>query len=141
VARLSNETGDSALEYLGSLAADRLTAFLAGVPGLQVATSARVLPSRLTTGLRVDSLDDPSRLRKLAVETASGTIVSGSYFRTGGRILFQAEITDANDGTLLAAIGPIGAPLRQVETAVDSLSRGVGVAVRWRGRHGPADGS
>jgi serine/threonine-protein kinase len=134
VARLSNETGDTALSYLGSLAADRLTASLAGIPGLEVATSARVIPSRLTTGLRVDSLDDPSRLRTLAVETAAGTIVSGSYFRTDGRVLFQAEITDANDGTLLAAVGPVGAALAEVGTAVDSLSRGVGSVLRRRDR-------
>jgi serine/threonine-protein kinase len=134
VARLSNETGDTALSYLGSLAADRLTASLAGIPGLEVATSARVIPSRLTTGLRVDSLDDPSRLRTLAVETAAGTIVSGSYFRTDGRILFQAEITDANDGTLLAAVGPVGAALAEVGTAVDALSRGVGSVLRRRDR-------
>jgi hypothetical protein len=134
VARLSNETGDTALSYLGGLAADRLTASLAGIPGLEVATSARVIPSRLTTGLRVDSLDDPSRLRTLAVETAAGTIVSGSYFRTDGRILFQAEITDANDGTLLAAVGPVGAALAEVGTAVDSLSRGVGSVLRRRDR-------
>jgi hypothetical protein len=134
VARLSNETGDTALSYLGSLAADRLTASLAGIPGLEVATSARVIPSRLTTGLRVDSLDDPSRLRTLAVETAAGTIVSGSYFRTDGRILFQAEITDANDGTLLAAVGPVGAALAEAGTAVDSLSRGVGSVLRRRDR-------
>ena len=132
VARLSNETGDSALAYLGALAADRLTASLAGIPGLEVVTSARIIPSRLTTGLKVDSLDDPARLRRLAEETAAGTIVSGSYFRNGGRILFQAEITDANHGTLVAAIGPVGAPVRSVDLAVDSLSRGVGGALRGR---------
>jgi serine/threonine-protein kinase len=124
VARLSNETGDSALSYLGALAADRLTATLAQLPGITVATSARVIPSRLTTGLRLDSLDDPSRLRTLAEETAAGTVVSGSYFRERGRVLLQAEITDANDGTLLAAVGPVG--------AVDSLCRDVGSAVRSR---------
>jgi eukaryotic-like serine/threonine-protein kinase len=132
VARLSNETGDSALSYVGGLAADRLTASLAGMAGLHVATSARVIPSRLTTGLKVDSLDDPGRLRTLAEETAAGTIVSGSYFRDGGRVLLQAEITDANDGTLVAAVGPVGAPAAHVDAAVDSLSRRVDRALRTR---------
>ena len=138
VARLSNETGDSAMAYLGRLAADRLTTSLAGIRGLEVVTSARVIPSRLTTGLQVDSLDDPARLRTLAEETAAGTLVSGSYFREGGRILLQAEITDANDGTLVAAVGPIGAPAARVEAAVDSLSRGVDAALRARLDHGRA---
>ena len=124
VARLSNETGDSAMSYLGALAADRLTASLAQVSGITVATSARVIPSRMTAGLQLDSLDDPSRLRTLAEETAAGTVVSGSYFRERGRVLLQAEVTDANDGTLLAAVGPVG--------TIDSLCRDVGLAVRSR---------
>jgi eukaryotic-like serine/threonine-protein kinase len=132
VARLSNETGDSALSYVGGLAADRLTASLAGMAGLHVATSARVIPSRLTTGLQVDSLDDPGRLRTLAEETAAGTIVSGSYFRDGSRILIQAEITNANDGNLVAAVGPVGAPAAHVDAAVDSLCRRVDGALRTR---------
>jgi serine/threonine protein kinase len=132
VARLSNETGDTAMSYLGGLAADRLTASLAGLPGFEVVTSARVIPSRLTTGLSVDSLDDPGRLRTLAEEAAAGTVVSGSYFREEGRILFQAEITDANDGTLKAAVGPVGASAAQVGAAIDSLGRGVGGALRSR---------
>jgi eukaryotic-like serine/threonine-protein kinase len=132
VARLSNETGDSALSYVGGLAADRLTASLAGMAGLHVATSARVIPSRLTTGLQVDSLDDPGRLRTLAEETAAGTIVSGSYFRDGSRILIQAEITNANDGNLVAAVGPVGAPAAHIDAAVDSLCRRVDGALRTR---------
>jgi hypothetical protein len=91
-----------------------------------------VIPSRLTTGLSVDSLDDPGRLRTLAEEAAAGTVVSGSYFREEGRILFQAEITDANDGTLKAAVGPVGASAAQVGAAIDSLGRGVGGALRSR---------
>jgi len=132
VARLSNETGDSTMSYLGGLAADRLTASLAGLPGFEVVTSARVIPSRLTTGLLVDSLDDPARLRTLAEETAAGTVVSGSYFRAEGRILLQAEITDANDGTLKAAVGPVGASAAQLGAAIDSLGRGVDGALRSR---------
>jgi serine/threonine-protein kinase len=132
VARLSNETGDSAHSYVGGLAADRLTASHAGMAGLHVATSARVIPSRLTTGLQVDSLDDPGRLRTLAEETAAGTIVSGSYFRDGSRILIQAEITNANDGNLVAAVGPVGPPTAHVDAAVDSLCRRVDGALRTR---------
>ncbi len=134
VARLSNETGDTALAYLAGLATDRLTASLAGNPGVEVVTSATIIPSRLTTGLQVDSLDDPSRLHRLAEETAAGTLVSGSFFRSGNRISFQAEITNTNDGTLLAAVGPVVAGVETAEEAVDSLSRSVVAAVRRRVR-------
>jgi len=129
VARMSNETGDSALSYLGSLATDRLTAALANTPGVQVVLSATVIPSRVNSGVQVDSLDDPARLRRLAEETAAGTLVSGSYFREDGRLSFQAEISDANRGTLLEALGPISLPAGRVEEAVDSLSRSVARAL------------
>ena len=129
VARLSNETGDSSLSYLGSLATDRLTASLAGTRGIAVVTSATVLPSRLTGRLQLDSLDDPERLRLLAQETAAGTVVSGSYFRSGDEISFQAEITDANRGTLLDAVGPITYPLDRPDDAIDSLGHGLETAI------------
>jgi serine/threonine-protein kinase len=137
VARLSNETGDSTLAYLGGFATDRLTASLVGSPGVKVVTSATIIPSRLTTGLQVDSLDDPARLHRLAAETSAGTLISGSYFKSNSQVSFQAEITNANDGTVLAAVGPVVAPLDKAEDAVDSLSRSVVAAVRRKVRtHG-----
>jgi serine/threonine protein kinase len=141
VARMSNETGDSSFSFLSPLATDHLTASLAGAPGTTVVTSATVMPTRLTRGLNIDTLDDPERLRLLAQETAAGTVVSGSFFRSGDRISFQAEITDANDGTLLAAVGPVTSPVGRAGIAIDSLSRSLEAAI---GRHlhtGPASGS
>jgi serine/threonine-protein kinase len=129
VARLSNETGDSSFSYLSSLATDRLTAALAGTRGILVVTSATVMPSRLARGLQDDSLDDPERLRMLAQETAAGTVVSGSYFRSGDRISFQAEVTDVNDGTLVDAVGPVTSPPDRTGEAIDSLGRGVAAAI------------
>jgi hypothetical protein len=96
-----------------------------------VVTSATIMPSRrLTRRLQVDSTDDPERLRLLAQETAAGTVVSGSYFRSGNRISFQAEITDANDGTLLEAVGPVTSPVDRSGDAMDSLGRGLEAAIR-----------
>jgi serine/threonine protein kinase len=132
VARMSNETGESTFTYLGSLATDRLTASLASTPGIKVVTAATIIPSRLTTGLQVDSFDAPERLRALAQETSAGTLISGSYFRSGNRISFQAEITDANHGTLLAALGPVSAPADRSGEALDSLGRSVAAAVHLR---------
>ena len=134
VARWSNETGDSALSYLAPLATDRLTAALAGDSALVVVTSATIMPSRLGWGRPGDSPDDPERLRLLAQETAAGTVVSGSYFRTGDRISFQAELTDANDGALLDAVGPVTASRDRAGEAMDSLGRHLESAIA---RHVP----
>jgi hypothetical protein len=70
----------------------------------------------------------------LAQETAAGTVVSGSYFRSRDRISFQAEITDANRGALLDAIGPVTSPVDRAGDAMDSLSRGLDSAI-WRHLH------
>jgi hypothetical protein len=88
------------------------------------------MPSRLTSGLQLDSLDDPERLRVLAQETAAGTVVSGSYFRSGDSISFQVEISDANHGTLLDAVGPITATVDRPGDAIDSLGQGVEADLR-----------
>jgi serine/threonine protein kinase len=137
VARLSNETGDSSLSYLSPLATDHLTAALARSPGMVVVTSATIVPSRV---LRRGSLDDPERLQALAQETAAGTVVSGSYFRSGDRISFQAEITDANRGTLLDAVGPVAAPVDRSGDAIDSLGLGVEAGLRRQLRLEPGSG-
>jgi hypothetical protein len=59
-------------------------------------------------------------------------VVSGSYFRSGDRISFQAEITDANKGTLLDAIGPVVSPVDRPVDAMDSLGRSLEAAIRRR---------
>jgi serine/threonine-protein kinase len=130
IARMSNETGDSSLGYVGGLLADRLAALLAGEPGIRVATSVVVVPSRVNRGLVVDSLDDPARLGMLAREASAGTVVSGSYFREAAGLSFQAEVTDANSGTMFSAIGPITVTRAALEDGVDSLDRAIAAVVK-----------
>jgi hypothetical protein len=73
-----------------------------------VATSATVVPAQHDQHLAQTDADDPARLRQLATETRAGTLVSGSYYRgTRGSVEFHLEITDANSGRLLRAIGPV----------------------------------
>ena len=138
IARTSNETGDSTLDYVGALLADELTAALARVPGIRVATSVVVLPSRVNPGLVVDSLDDPARLGRLAREVSAGTVISGSYFREPAGLSFQAELTDANTGTMFAAIGPITVPRPALAAGVDSLDRAIASAVKEHARLFPS---
>jgi hypothetical protein len=75
-------------------------------------------------------------LERLAQETRAGTLVSGSFYRgSAGAIEFHVEITDANSGRLLRAIGPIistdpektAADLSRIVAAtVDTLVKGAG---------------
>jgi hypothetical protein len=108
VAALSNETGDTALTSLGDMVASWITDRLGGTSGVSVATSAIVVPAHYDQHLAQPDIDDPQRLERLAQETHAGTLVSGSFYRgSAGAIEFHVEITDANSGRLLRAIGPI----------------------------------
>jgi TolB-like protein len=107
VAALSNETGDSTLAPVGDMVASWITDRLSRVAGIEVVTSATVVPAQHDAHLAQSAVDDPARLHLLATETRAGTLVSGSYYR-GARsaIEFHVEVTDANSGRLLRAIGP-----------------------------------
>ncbi len=131
VAALSNETGDTTLTSLGEMVASWTTDRLAGTPGVAVVTSAIVVAAQHDQHLAQGDVDDPERLQRLAAITRAGTLVSGSYYRSDrGAVEFHVEITDANSGRLLRAIGPVigGDPERtaadlsgRVAAAVDTL--------------------
>jgi hypothetical protein len=129
VAALSNETGDSALAPLGQMVASRITEGLGSAAGIKVVTSATVVPAQYDQHLAQSDVDDPARLRILANETRAGTLVSGSYYRGArGPVEFHVEITNANSGQLLQAIGPITSGTQPERTAAN-LGREVAVAV------------
>ena len=108
VAALSNETGDTTLSPFGELVGRWITDRLSSAPGVAVVTSAIVVPAQHDLHLAESDADDPERLHRLAVETRAGTLVSGSYYRSGhDEVEFHVEITDANSGRLLRAIGPV----------------------------------
>jgi hypothetical protein len=108
VAALSNETEDTTLTPFGELVGRWITDRLSSAPGVAVVTSAIVVPAQHDQHLAESDADDPERLHRLAVETRAGTLVSGSYYRSGqDEVEFHVEITDANSGRLLRAIGPV----------------------------------
>jgi len=129
VAALSNETGDSTLSPLGLMVASWITDRLSRSGAVEVVTSAAVVPAQRDAHLAGGGLDDPDRLRTLALETRAGTLVSGSYYRGGnGMVEFDIEITDANSGRLLRAIGPVVSDGEPARTA-DGLSRSIVAAI------------
>jgi serine/threonine-protein kinase len=129
VAALSNETGDSALAPLGRMVASWITDGLGGTAGIEVVTSAAVVPAQHDQHLAQSDVDDLARLHILAAETRAGTLVSGSYYRGSlGPVEFHVEITDANSGQLLRAIGPITSGTEPERTAA-TLGRAVAAAV------------
>jgi hypothetical protein len=129
VAALSNETEDSALAPLGRMVASWITDGLGRTAGIEVVTSAAVVPAQHDQHLAQSDADDPARLHILANETRAGTLVSGSYYRGAlGSVEFHVEITDANSGLLLRAIGPVTSGSDPERTAAN-LGRAVAAAV------------
>ena len=117
VAPLQNETGDSALGTWGRMAGDWITQGLqeTGIGSIIPWPNAREAAERAPAG----SHGDPVKL--LRAETGAATVITGSYYLVGDRIRFQAQITDAARGTLLAAPPPAEAPRDSAEQAVRLL--------------------
>jgi serine/threonine-protein kinase len=90
-------SGDPTLAPLGHIAADWVTQVL-------VANGTVEVVPALGTGHL-----DAAAVAKLAKRTGAGTVVSGSYYRTGDSVRFQLRIIDASRGTVRRVLEPVGA--------------------------------
>ncbi|MFN0098502.1 MAG: protein kinase domain-containing protein [Gemmatimonadaceae bacterium] len=124
---LTNETADSTLNSWGRLAGDWIT------QGMHEAAIMPVVPwpTMMITAEGANALGgDP--IAMVRRQTGAGTVVTGSYYRTGDSLRFQASITDARNGRLVAAIPPVMVSLDSASAAVreirDRIMGAVGVA-------------
>ncbi|MDQ2932674.1 MAG: hypothetical protein M3Y05_17875, partial [Gemmatimonadota bacterium] len=110
-----NRTGDVRFSSLGRMASDWLTQGLLRTQLVDVVDPRAVfVQSRASGGSVVDPVT-------LAHRTGASMVVSGSYYRTGDSVLFQASVTDAATGRIVRAIGPIGADANAPVAALDQL--------------------
>ncbi len=124
---LRNETADSTLNGWGRLAGDWIT------QGMHEAALMPVIPwpTMVITaeGSASEGGDPIAMVRR---QTGAATIVTGSYYRTGDSLRFQASITDARSGRLIAAIPPVMVVTDSASAAVrelrDRVMGAVGVA-------------
>jgi len=144
VAPLVNQTGDTSLTGLGTLAADWIAQGLAGT------TQFEVVDSRTSNiaGRIVKRIPSILRDRNLAValaeETGAGTVVSGDFYQDGDSLRVLIRLTDAGTGKIVRALPPVSGPranpsqlvsnlgarvLAAVASAVDSTSRGFSAAL------------
>jgi DNA-binding SARP family transcriptional activator len=106
-APLGNETGDPSLDPIGDLAADWITQGIAESGVLHVVSPLTLRASVRAVKSEAATRDRESGLAALARETGAGTIVGGSYYRTGDSLTFQLRITDGANGRVLSAPDPI----------------------------------
>ena len=125
VSVFENRTGDPALDPLGSMAADWITRGLSETGLVEVASFSTALASAQKVSTGGDPLSDLARVRVLAEAAGTGTVVSGSYYRQGGAIQFQAHITDAIREKLLRTITPVSVPTDSALQGVEDLRQRV----------------
>ena len=124
VATLENQTGDKALNGVGEHAAEWLARALLEadfevVDGRTSTTLTRMIARITPAGTTHD------RAAALAVETGAATVVTGSYYRQGDSLWFEAKITDPIRGVYLRGVGPISGPASAATSLVGELARGV----------------
>jgi tRNA A-37 threonylcarbamoyl transferase component Bud32/tetratricopeptide (TPR) repeat protein len=119
IAPLRNETGDTSLAIWGRMASDWLT------QGLHESALVHVVPWP-TVRLASEQLaaSDPAREAPpdaLAREVGAGTLVTGSYYLSGGRLRFRLDVTDAARRELIGSLPSIEAPQDSAEQAIREL--------------------
>jgi len=125
VAAFDNQTGDASLDLVGRMAQDWIIQGLARANVVEVVPTTTALKSYLYVASVAGTREGSDPIRLLAEETGAGTVVSGAYYRRGDSIQFQAQITDASGGRLLAALDAVSAPVEDPLQAIDLLGRRV----------------
>jgi DNA-binding SARP family transcriptional activator/TolB-like protein len=121
VVPFENLTGDSTLNPVGPMAADRISQGLAGVGDIEVVPMLSVLASARHLEMDAGDLGRADAMTALAREVGAGRLVSGSYYLQGGRLLFQARITNVDGGGMLRAIDVVDAATDSPQVAVELL--------------------
>ena len=113
---LTNETGDTSLAVWGRWAGDWLT------QGLHQTGRVAVVPwpvsIQAVDAVRNHGID---RLKDLAAETGAQAVVTGAYYKNGPTIRLQAQVTDVNNGTVLAALQAIEVPSDSIREGIQQL--------------------
>jgi DNA-binding SARP family transcriptional activator/TolB-like protein len=115
VAMFDNRTGDARFDALGPMAEDWLSQGLLRTQIVDVVDPHAVLVQSHSTG------GAPVDLVTLAHRTGAAMVVSGSYYRTGDSVLFQASLTDVGSTRIVRVVGPIGANINAPVGAIDEL--------------------
>ena len=128
VATFDNRTGDRTLDPLGELASDWLARTLLEaefevVDSRTSATLTRMIARIAPEGTAHD------RAAALAAQTGAATVVTGSYYRQGDSLQFEANILDPVGGVILHAIGPLRGPTSAATSLVGALANRVTAAM------------
>jgi DNA-binding SARP family transcriptional activator/TolB-like protein len=116
-----NRTGDEGFDPVANMAADWIVQGLTGRGALQVVPVRAVLVSRRhLAGMPTADSAEPDPL-PMGREVGAGTAVTGSYYRQGDSLHFQARVVDVATARVLAAVGPVRSGAHAPLDGVDAL--------------------
>jgi serine/threonine-protein kinase len=122
IAPFENRTGEATLEPLGLMVAEWLTQGLTGTALVDVVDS-RSLTAPMQGLPRQSQAGDAAR--DLAKTAGAQTLVSGSIYRLGDSLRFQAQVRDAGTGQLRATMDPVTVTAASPAAALEPLRQRV----------------
>ncbi|HEX6059066.1 MAG TPA: serine/threonine-protein kinase [Gemmatimonadaceae bacterium] len=108
VTPLVNHTGDVALEPVGMMMVDWVTAGLQRLPSLAVVPTPTALQAHRVAQSSGDGSRDP--VRAVAEETGADLVVTGALYRRADRLLLRLQVTDTRSGQVVETLGDLEAP-------------------------------
>ncbi|HMA24798.1 MAG TPA: serine/threonine-protein kinase, partial [Gemmatimonadaceae bacterium] len=113
---LENLTGDPRFDYVGRIAADRLTFSVAQNGSIDVVPTNIVLMA-----LRDTSGGSAERLKRLSDATHAGLVASGSVVLRRDSLVFQLQVSDMQTGSSVLTLEPVAGSAADPIAAVDAL--------------------
>ena len=112
-----NRTGDEALGPVGQMVAEWITEGLARTGEVQVVPNFMVLQAVA----QARDAEGVLALGRVAELTASGIVVTGSYYRREDDLEFHTEVVDLASGTPFATVDPVWGSADDPRRAIDSV--------------------
>jgi tetratricopeptide (TPR) repeat protein len=120
-----NRTHDQRFDAVGAMAADWIIQGLTQTGVMQAIPLATALAYARDPSWKPAAGVSPESLGSLAKELGAGTVVSGAFYLSGGRLQMQAEVFDMREKKLLGAVEPAEASTEQPLEAVHALRQRV----------------
>ncbi|MBP7669198.1 MAG: protein kinase [Candidatus Eisenbacteria bacterium] len=126
VAPFENRTGDPALDSFGALIPEAVTREAALVSGMNV------VPGTSFAG-EGGSRPSADALTALARTSCAGLVASGAYYLTGDSLRIQAQLFDAEKGSVILTFDPVTGTQRESASLLESLRQRILGAAAWLG--------
>jgi tRNA A-37 threonylcarbamoyl transferase component Bud32/tetratricopeptide (TPR) repeat protein len=124
VGEFENLTGDPALDAAGRAASEWLSQSLAQASIAEAVLPFDALPSSQGSGFLAPGTST-AVISEAARRSGFGTVITGSYYLRGDSLEFQAQVTNADDGSLITGAGPVRGrvdePLETASLLADQL--------------------